>query len=90
MESCPTRAFLHDLVDSCVTNHRIVREHAADCSAAPGTRCWPGGEAVTRRPRPATRGDSGRLQSASPQRGQTLRADSHVRQDLATSGTVSS
>src|SRR5271157_294139 len=28
LESCPTRTVLHDSVDSCVTNHRIVREHA--------------------------------------------------------------
>src|SRR5271165_5888015 len=28
LESCPTRIALHDSVDSCVTNHRIVREHA--------------------------------------------------------------
>src|SRR5271166_4650048 len=27
LESCPTRTALHDSVDSCVTNHRIVREH---------------------------------------------------------------
>src|SRR5271157_653470 len=27
-ESCPTRTALHDSVDSCMTNHRIIREHA--------------------------------------------------------------
>jgi len=45
------------LVDSCVTNHRIVREHRARSQPGPSCPlpCWPGGEAAPRTtcPRPA-------------------------------------
>ena len=45
----------HDLVDSCVTNHRIVREQRADRSAPPGSLARGRGRPRPGRHRPAAR-----------------------------------
>ena len=58
----PPRDLDRDSVDSCVTNHRIVREHGADRSAPPGalpTR-GRGRQLDGPAPRPASRGESGK------------------------------
>ena len=66
LESCPTRTILHDSVDSCVTNHRIVREHAANCSAAPGTRLLARGRGRPDGPAPRPESNVGMIRWVAP------------------------
>ena len=63
----PREALPHDPVDSCVTNHRIVREQRADRSAPPRL-AGQGARPSRRRPRPAVRDhgtNPGRLHGSS-------------------------
>jgi hypothetical protein len=68
----PRGALPHDPVDSCVTNHRIVREQRADRSAPPRLAGQGAGPSL-RRPRPAARGhgtNPGRLHGRPERRGE--------------------